>query len=185
MLKIDENLKNILLETIDKAIEYGLKHQAILPIKLQDYPTELQKPGACFVTLKIHNKLRGCIGTLRAHRPLIKDIIHNSHAAAFKDNRFSPLLDTEFKLMTKELSILNDLQEIDFTSEDDLLTKIKPNIDGLLLIEGKYSGTFLPSMWQQLPEKQDFLANLKAKAGLDDNYWSDTIRIFRYTTKTI
>lgn len=140
---------------------------------------------ATFVTLEIGGQLRGCIGMLEAHRPLANDVAENAFSAAFRDPRFPPLSDVEFDDLEISISVLSPPEEMSFSSEKDLLDQIRPGIDGLILEEGFRKGTFLPSVWEQLSEKEAFLEHLKQKAGLPPGYWSDTLRVFRYTAEYI
>jgi len=177
--------KQILLKVADDAIKHGLATHKILPIKLGDYPEKLQALGASFVTLEINQQLRGCIGTLEAYQPLIQDVAQNAYAAAFRDPRFDPLTIEEYPNITKHISILSPSSPMFFTSEDDLLRQIRPNVDGLVLSELGYRGTFLPSVWESLPEPKLFLQHLKLKAGLPENYWSKTLKVSRYTVEVV
>lgn len=148
-------------------------------------PDELRQPRATFVTLTLGGRLRGCIGTLEAWRPLIEDVAANARAAAFDDPRFPPLTPAEFKKLEIHISILSPAEELTFSSEADLLRQIRPGTDGLILQAGSRRGTFLPSVWAELPEKELFWAHLKLKAGLPADYWSDRWRVFRYTAECI
>ncbi len=150
-----------------------------LPGKL---PDELMQKQATFVTLTIGGRLRGCIGMLEACRPLAEDVAENARAAAFEDPRFPPLTLPEFAKLDVHISILSPPEEMVFSSESDLLRQIRPGVDGLILQEGFRRGTFLPSVWGELPQKELFWAHLKLKAGLPATYWSDNLRVFRYTT---
>ena len=145
-------------------------------------PDELMQKRATFVTLTIGGRLRGCIGMLEACRPLAEDVAENARAAAFEDPRFPPLTLPELAKLEIHISILSPSEEMVFSSESDLLRQIRPGVDGLILQEGFRRGTFLPSVWAELPEKELFLTHLKLKAGLPADYWSDTLRVFRYTT---
>jgi len=156
-----------------------------LKINLTDFPAELTERRATFVTLHKHHQLRGCIGMLEAVRPLAEDIAENAFLAAFRDPRFPPLAADEFGELDIHLSILTPAEPVSFTSEQDLITQLQPGIDGLILEEGRRRGTFLPSVWEQLPEPQQFLRHLKQKAGLSPDYWSENIRISRYRTEMI
>lgn len=140
------------------------------------------KNTATFVTLKINGSLRGCIGTLSAHRRLVEDIMENALSAAFKDPRFTPLTAYEFLKTSISISILTEAENIDFNSEEDLLSKIRPGVDGLILSEKNHRGTFLPSVWEDLPDKYLFWAHLKRKAQLPADYWSSTLQVSRYTS---
>ncbi|MCW8930187.1 MAG: AmmeMemoRadiSam system protein A [Gammaproteobacteria bacterium] len=174
-----------LLQRIAKeSILSGLKKQQPLTLILSNYPEVLQKKRASFVTLKINNELRGCIGTLTPHRPLIEDIAHNAYAAAFQDPRFPALSPTEYEQLDYHISILSDTSLLQFDSEEALIAQIRPGIDGLVLSDNNKQGTFLPSVWEQLPEPEEFLQHLKHKAGLPANYWSDTLQVSRYTVES-
>jgi AmmeMemoRadiSam system protein A len=177
-------LRQQLLEAARASIEYGIRHGRPMAINPADYPESLTLPRATFVTLHIDGRLRGCIGSLEAHQSLIEDVAHNAHAAAFKDPRFPPLAANELEQIDIEISVLSPPEDVSFTSEADLLSRIRPGIDGLILSEGQRRGTFLPSVWSSLAEPVDFLRHLKQKAGLPPDYWSDSIRIQRYTTES-
>lgn len=177
--------KQLLLETANNAIKFGLETHQILQVKLEDYPEKLREFGASFVTLEINKQLRGCIGSLEAHQPLIQDVAHNAYAAAFGDPRFYPLTAEEYPNVSKHISVLSKPEPVFFTSEEDLLKKIRPNIDGLILSDQGYRGTFLPAVWESLPTSELFLRHLKLKAGLPEDYWSKTLKIERYTAEVI
>jgi len=146
-------------------------------------PAELNERRATFVTLTIGGQLRGCIGMLEACRPLAEDVAANACAAAFEDPRFPPLTKKEFEKLEIHISVLSPPEELNFSSEEDVLRQIRPGIDGLILQDGFHRGTFLPSVWEELPQKELFWAHLKLKAGLPADYWSDTVRVFHYTTE--
>ena len=170
-----------LLEIARDAIFLGLEDPCGKVPKVGNLPDELMEKRATFVTLTIGGRLRGCIGMLEACRPLAVDVAENACAAAFEDPRFPPLTKAEFKKLEIHISILSPSEEMQFSSEADLLRQIRPGIDGLILQEGFRRGTFLPSVWAELPEKEQFWAHLKLKAGLPADYWSDTLRVSRYT----
>jgi len=174
-----------LLDLAKSSIQHGLQTGRPLKINLTDFPAELTERRATFVTLHKHHQLRGCIGMLEAVRPLVEDIAENAFLAAFRDPRFPPLAADEFGELDIHLSILTPAEPVSFTSEQDLITQLQPGIDGLILEEGHRRGTFLPSVWEQLPEPEQFLRHLKQKAGLPPDHWSDSIRIFRYRTEMI
>lgn len=174
-----------LLTLAKNSIEQGLQTGQPLKIVLADFPAELMVRRATFVTLQKHHVLRGCIGMLEAVRPLAEDIAENAYAAAFKDPRFPPLQADEWDDLEISLSILTSPEPLVFTSEQDLLSKLKPGIDGLIIEEGYRRGTFLPSVWESLPKPEQFLRHLKQKAGLSADYWSATVQVFRYYTEVI
>jgi len=141
----------------------------------------LHAHGACFVTLIRHGRLRGCIGSLQAHRKLLEDVRANAKAAAFLDPRFEPLTATEFKSTLVEISLLSATEPIAFADEAEAIAKLRPNVDGVILEFSGNRGTFLPQVWEQIPDPREFLAHLKRKAGLAADFWADDIRLSRYT----
>ena len=178
----NQQQRDQLLKLARDSISYGLKNSTALTIKVQNFEDELRQNRACFVTLHKNNQLRGCIGSLEAQRALVLDVCENAYSAAFRDPRFNRLQESEFEQLALSISVLTPSTEIDFDSERDLLGKIQPGIDGLILQEGYHRGTFLPSVWEQLPDPAEFLQHLKIKAGLSANFWSDTIRVSLYQT---
>lgn len=141
----------------------------------------LDKPAATFITLTKNGQLRGCIGSLQAHRSLREDIEANAQAAAFQDPRFEPLNFDELRQIRIEVSLLSELAPIAFSSEADLLAKLQPGRDGLVLEFGRQRGTFLPQVWETLPEPRSFLGELKLKAGLPRGFWDAGMRVSRYS----
>ena len=141
----------------------------------------LAVPGATFVTLRQEGTLRGCIGSLEARRPLGADVRANAVAAAFHDPRFAPLVVHEFHATTIEVSLLSASVQLALADEADALVQLRPGIDGVILEAGWRRATFLPQVWEQLPEPREFLAALKHKAGLPEDYWSAQVRVARYT----
>ena len=143
----------------------------------------LDAPGACFVTLSKHGALRGCIGSLEAHRSLRLDVQANAVAAALHDPRFAPLNVPEFGLTDIEVSLLSAPQPLHCVDERDALAQLRPGLDGLVLVFGAQRSTFLPQVWEQLPDPRGFLAQLKRKAGLTPNFWHSELRLQRYTVE--
>jgi len=141
----------------------------------------LQEFGACFVTLTQNQQLRGCIGTLEAHRPLLVDVKANAQAAALQDPRFSPLQAEELEGTEIEVSLLSAMQPLQFSGEADALAKLQPGVHGVVFEYGRYRSTFLPQVWEQLPDVIDFMAHLKYKAGLRPEFWADDVRLSLYT----
>ncbi|MDD3934805.1 AmmeMemoRadiSam system protein A [Rhodoferax sp.] len=141
----------------------------------------LQAPGASFVTLNQQGQLRGCIGSLQAHRPLMADIQANAIAAALHDPRFAPLTRMELEITTVDVSVLSEMQPLPFASESDALAQLRPGVDGLVFEFGRYRSTFLPQVWEQLPDTRQFMAHLKHKAGLAPDFWAAEVRLQRYT----
>jgi AmmeMemoRadiSam system protein A len=140
----------------------------------------LDESGACFVTLTIAGQLRGCIGSLEAHRSLRDDIKANARAAAFNDPRFPPLGADELDQIRVEVSLLSPQQTMRFSSEADALGQLRPLEDGIVFEYGHHRSTFLPQVWEQLPEPTEFMAHLKAKAGLSPGFWAEGVKLSRY-----
>lgn len=141
----------------------------------------LAVPGACFVTLTRQGELRGCIGSLEAHRSLLADVRHNAVAAALQDPRFAPLTAAELARTRIEVSLLSATEPIQFSDEGDALAQLRPGVDGVVFEFGYHRSTFLPQVWEQLPQPRQFMAQLKRKAGLPADFWSDEARLSRYT----
>lgn len=144
---------------------------------------ELAEPGATFVTLTQRGQLRGCIGSLEAQRPLAIDVAENAIAAAFRDPRFPPLEEDEFSRTRVEVSLLTPAEPFPVASEADALSRLRPGIDGLILSYGRRRATFLPQVWESLPEPRQFVAQLKLKAGLPADFWHAQIALARYGVK--
>ncbi|SES76223.1 uncharacterized protein, PH0010 family/AmmeMemoRadiSam system protein A [Nitrosomonas marina] len=143
----------------------------------------LVEPGATFITLTQQQRLRGCIGSLQACQPLFENVRSNAIAAAFYDNRFLPVTTCEFASIIVEVSLLSELHPLSFYSEKDALSQLRPGIDGVMLSFGAHHSTFLPQVWEDLPQPREFLAQLKLKAGIDADFWDDTICLSRYTVQ--
>lgn len=126
-----------------------------------------------FVTLKINGRLRGCIGNLTSNAPLVSGVRQNAISAAFHDPRFAPLSASELDQVEIEISILSEPQPLKYRDGDDLIKKLQPHIDGLIIRSGQASATFLPQVWEQLPRPQDFLTHLCIKAGLAEDSWQN------------
>ena len=189
-MPLTEEHRKTLKLVAHQAIAYALEHNgttghtAEMPINAVDYADTLQAIRATFVTLELRQNLRGCIGTLQAYQPLVVDVAHNAHAAAFFDPRFPPVTLAELDDLDIHISILGPAEAMQFDSEADLLRQIRPGIDGLILEDGYQHGTFLPSVWESLKTPEEFLQHLKIKAGLPSDYWSDNLKISRYTTES-
>ena len=182
---LNERDRTTLLEIARHSIEYGLQYGQAAPVTVTDYSPALQESKASFVTLMLHAQLRGCIGTLQAYRPLVEDVSNNAFAAAFHDPRFPRLSAEEFPSLHYHISILSTPEAMQFKDEDDLLTQLQPGVDGLVLEDGYHRGTFLPQVWDSLPDPRQFLNHLKQKAGLPPDYWSKTIEVERYTVEDV
>ena len=161
--------KQQLLVTARDSIRHGLQHKTPLSVNIADYPEQLRENRATFVTLKLHRTLRGCIGTTTAVAPLIHSIAENAYAAAFRDPRFPPLTHDEYDLIHVSISILAPATSVNFTDESELLAQLHPLEDGLIIELGTRRATFLPSVWESLARPEDFLRQLKLKAGIPMN----------------
>ena len=152
-----------------------------LHFTVRDAAPLLQQPGATFVTLKSNGKLRGCVGSLSVHRRLIDDLRSNARAAAFQDPRFKPLRFEELSSIHIEVSLLSALQPMIFSDEADALSQLRAGIDGIVLEYGGKRSTFLPQVWESLPDRRSFLTALKRKAGLAPDFWDAGLCLSRYT----
>ncbi len=151
---------------------------------LDSFAAPLRSIGPSFVTLTREGRLRGCIGSLAAVRPLAEDIALNAVKAGFEDPRFRPVTEAELADAEIEIGILSRPAPIAFADEAGLLAQLRPGRDGLILQDGGRRGTFLPKVWESLPEPDAFLAALKAKAGLPRGHWSGQLRVWRYVTES-
>ena len=175
--------RRTLLDLARSSIRHGLSHHRPKPVELLDFPAALRAPRAVFVTLSSDGQLRGCIGHLEACQALVQDVAENAFSAAFRDPRFPPLGADELAGLEIHISVLSPPEPLPVASEADLLRQIRPGVDGLILEDRGHRGTFLPAVWESLTVPEQFLAHLKQKAGLPPDYWSDTIRVARYTAE--
>jgi AmmeMemoRadiSam system protein A len=170
-----------LLDLARRAIDRHLQRDqseltvAILP--------ELQAPGASFVTLTKEGALRGWIGSAVAWRPLAEDVADNAVKAAFSDPRFAPLSAEEWPKISLSLSLLTAPVPMSCHSQGELLAQLRAGIDGLIIEDQGRHALFLPLVWQQLPDRAQFLAQLLRKAGLPPDHWSDQMRVSRFTAE--
>lgn len=141
----------------------------------------LNERVASFVTLTQSGKLRGCIGSLVAHRALLDDIKINAVSAALRDPRFTPLNVNELDITTIEVSLLSAPEVMHIRDEADALTQLRPGVDGIIFEFDRYRSTFLPQVWEQLPIPRQFLTQLKRKAGLPYEFWAEGVKLSRYT----
>jgi AmmeMemoRadiSam system protein A len=143
----------------------------------------LLAPGASFVTLRSQGELRGCIGCLEPRRPLVEDVRANARAAALEDRRFHPVRQEELGEISLEVSVLLPLEELEFADEAELLSALRPGVDGVVIECDGRRATFLPQVWDSLPDKTVFLEQLRLKAGLPKGFWSDRLRAWRYSVE--
>lgn len=169
-----------LLKAVSASIRRGLEKGAPPEVDLASYPAPLQEHRATFVTLKKKDQLRGCIGAIIAHRPFINDVVANAYAAAFKDHRFPPLQKDELPDIRFSISLLGKPEPMTFSGEADFLNQLRPNIDGLIIEDQGKRSVFLPQVWEDLPDKAEFVRHLKHKAGLPVDVWSSTMKAWRF-----
>ena len=169
--KLDKEEKKILLELARKSLESAVKGES--PPALEDFPltARLRQEGASFVTLMVHGNLRGCIGALEPYQSLAEDVREHAAAAALEDYRFPKVQQQELKAIEIEISRLTIPTPLEYGNADELLEKIKPGIDGVVLRDAFRRATFLPQVWEKIPETADFLANLCMKMGNPPDAW--------------
>jgi AmmeMemoRadiSam system protein A len=160
-----------LLSLARESIGFNLKSRRPYPVDPDLLTPALVEDRACFVTLSLDGQLRGCIGHLEAIQPLYKDVIENSVSAAFGDSRFPPLNEEEMDRVEIELSILGKPTDLPYKDADDLVKKLRPGKDGVVLGKGIHCATFLPQVWEQIKAPEGFLSRLCIKAGLDSEEW--------------
>lgn len=179
-------LDSVLLKIAKSAIisKFDISYEPDKGSLLESHPF-LKKEGASFVTLKYDENLRGCIGSIVAHRILYDDIFHNAISAAFHDPRFRPLHVEELSHLNLEVSVLSEPEILEYEDFDDLCKKVRPKIDGLILKHGSYGGTFLPQVWEQLATPKEFLEHLSMKAGANPSIYKEHPSIYRYTVDAI
>jgi len=177
--------RRTLLELARASIAYGLEHGRPLPVRTDDYEPALRPVRATFVTLDIAHQLRGCIGSLEAHIPLVEDVALHAFDAAFRDPRFPPVSREEAARLGVHISILSPNEPIEFSDEADLLRQLRPGVDGLVIAQGRRRATFLPSVWESLPDAVGFVAHLKQKAGIPPGPAQEPLRAWRYTAENI
>ncbi len=163
--------KHELLKLARQALEMGVHGQSISPVDLGSLPPALREEGASFVTLTIDGQLRGCIGTLQARLPLAEDVREHAVAAALDDYRFPPVSPRELDEIEIEISRLTAPQPVEYASPEELLQTLRPGIDGVVLHDRFRRATFLPQVWQQLPEPERFLDHLCQKMGAPRDFW--------------
>ena len=172
-----------LLQVARESIQRRLTGNRIEPVPTAE-DAAFSEPRASFVTLKRRRALRGCVGTLEAQRTLLQDVIHNARAAAFHDPRFPPLGLVELPEVEIEISVLSPSAPLPVRGRAELLARLEPGRHGLILQDGTRHATFLPAVWDALPEPERFLAELLQKAGLARDHWSETLHFSTYTTES-
>jgi len=160
-----------LLRMAREAMEYGVRGKRLEPLNVRSLSTHLREQGASFVTLTIRGQLRGCIGALEARQPLAADVREHAMAAALEDPRFPPVREDELSRIQIEVSSLTRPISLEYKDAADLLSKLKPHLDGVILRDGGRRATFLPQVWEKIPDPIEFMNNLCYKMGLSDNAW--------------
>ena len=160
-----------LLRLAREALDHGVRGERLARLELSTLTPRLREQGASFVTLMMLGNLRGCIGALEAHQPLAEDVREHAVAAALNDYRFQPLTPAELNGTSIEVSRLTAPLPLEYNSPEDLLTKLRPHIDGVILRDGLRRATFLPQVWEKIPEPAEFLDNLCYKMGVDEKLW--------------
>ncbi len=163
--------KKTLLSLARAALEAGVRGAAVPPVDLDAMSPSLRSPGASFVTLTIRGELRGCVGALEAYQPLAKDVCEHAVAAGLDDPRFQPVSPEELASIEIEVSRLTPPRALDYRDPPDLLERLRPGIDGVTLRDGGRRATFLPQVWEKLPDKAAFLDQLCAKMGASPDTW--------------
>jgi len=174
-----------LIDVAHDALRHGVQQRCALEVDAEAYPAALRGRYAVFVTLFHNQMLRGCVGALQPRRTLVQDTAASAFAAGFEDPRFSPLTPADLSNIRVELSVLDAPRPMTFTDEADLLRQVRPGVDGLILTSNGHQGTFLPAVWEQLPEPARFLAHLKAKAGLPGGVLPAGAVVQRYTVTKV
>ena len=163
--------RSVLLKQARQALTLGVSGRPLDALNLEDFSARLREPGVTFVTLTINGQLRGCVGALEPYQPLIEDVREHAVAAALRDFRFSPVRSDELNQISIEVSRLTPPQPLDYETPDDLLTKLRPGIDGVVLSDGLRRATFLPQVWEKLPTPEVFLEHLCQKMGAPTDLW--------------
>ncbi len=170
-LSIEE--QQILLRLAREAMEFAVRGQALLPLELQTLPPRVRADGASFVTLTIDRELRGCIGTLESYQPLAEDVREHAVAAAMKDPRFPRVGENELSSIKLEISALTVPHPLEYSSSEELLMKLHPYVDGVILKDEFRRATFLPQVWEKIPDPAQFLGHLCQKMGARAGLWRE------------
>ena len=179
--QLTDGEKQTLLRLAREAMEHGVRGKKLPPLDINSITPRLREHGASFVTLTIHGELRGCIGVLEAWQPLVDDVREHAVAAALEDPRFRPVDETELDRIRIEVSRLTVPRPLEYSSSADLLKKLRPHVDGVILKNDYRRATFLPQVWDQIPDPEDFLDHLCAKMGARPNLWLNTkLQVYIY-----
>ena len=182
-MSLSSHQADVLMSIARQSIQHGLDHKHALNVDINSHQAALKEQRSSFVTLHLEGSLRGCMGGLKARQPLIRDVAEHAFMAAFKDPRFSRVTSEELTRLEVHLSILSAQTPIEFTDEANLLAQLRPGIDGVVITRDTRRATFLPSVWDDLPEATAFLRRLKEKAGIAGG--DPPERAWRYTVDSI
>ena len=163
--------QQILLRLAREAMTRRVKGEQLPRLDLSSLPPRLREDGASFVTLTIRGELRGCIGALEAYQPLAQDVREHAVAAALEDPRFPPVEERELEAIQVEVSRLTRPLPLEYKNADDLLSKLRPHVDGVILRHAFHRATFLPQVWEKIPDPAEFLNHLCQKMGMNENAW--------------
>lgn len=178
---LSDGEKKLLLRLARAAMEAGVGSRPLPSLDLRPLPSALRERGASFVTLTVNGNLRGCIGALEAYQPLAEDVCEHAVAAALNDPRFPPVQEDELGRIRIEVSRLTAPRPLEYAAGEDLLKKLHPHVDGIVLREGHRRATFLPQVWEKIPDPAEFLDNLCYKMGVPANSWrGGTLQVLIY-----
>ena len=184
-IRLRSEERDILLNLANAAIVASVGEGSLPSIDHTALPPRLTEPGASFVTLHIGGQLRGCIGTIEAKLPLAEDVARNASSAALRDPRFPTVTLEEIGLIETEVSVLATPEIMLYKSSEDLLSRLKPGIEGVIVKKGARRATFLPQVWKKVEDAEDFLSRLCLKAHLTQDAWrSEELEILTYTVES-
>jgi AmmeMemoRadiSam system protein A len=169
--QLTDEEKQILLHMARDAMEHGVRGEKLLPLHTESLSPRLLEQGASFVTLTVRGQLRGCIGALEAYQPLVEDVREHAVAAALEDPRFPPVSERELSGINIEVSRLTRPVALEYKDAEELLSKLRPFVDGIILKDGYRRATFLPQVWEKIPDRAQFLNNLCYKMGVREDLW--------------
>lgn len=176
----DDDMRRRLIELAEESIRYGVAHGRKPHVDLSSLGDWAAVPRATFVTVYLDGRLNGCIGMLAARRAVVEDIVSNAYGAAFEDPRFRPITEDDLPDVSVHIAILGELSPIDVHSDAELIEEMRPGIDGVVLDDGRRRGTFLPAVWEKLPDRVAFLNHLKLKAGMAPGEWPSGLAVYRF-----
>ena len=183
-IELSDAERDFLLQIARQSLHTGLQRGEPAAVTLHGLAEALTAPRGVFVTLTQQGRLRGCIGSMEASEPLVSSVAESAYNAAFKDPRFPQLAAQELDTTQVEISILSPMEPVPASSRHELLSSLRPTLDGVLIQDRHYRSTFLPKVWEQLPDPETFLDHLLSKAGLPTTHWSTSMQCFRYHTVT-